>query len=112
MTEYHGAEHFLRVHHDEGDLAIEVFHPEACLIQGATEYVCDIAAHIREWGYDLHLKDVPDGTYLAQYWATPPGWAGPVAIDANDGIELNPLKSMDWAEVFDPVAVCAFCGGE
>ena len=96
MTEYLGHEHFLRVHHDDEVRGIEVFHPDSCgrafiQYEFVEEYTCDIAHHIREWGYDLHLKDVPDGTYAAQYWATPPGWAGPMAVDADGGIELNRL---------------------
>lgn len=105
MTEHRDSEHFLRVHHDEGDYAIEVFHPESCTQEHVIEeqvysqYNCAIASHIRHWGYDLHLAEVPDGMYLAQYWATPPGWAGPVPIDGDDGIELNPLQLLDWAEL-------------
>jgi hypothetical protein len=93
-TEYRGREHFLRIHHEEGDRSIEVFHPEGCQREEfyyGWDYNCDIAHHIREWGYDLHLAEVPDGIYLAQYWATPPGWVGPMVIEPNDGIELNPL---------------------
>ena len=98
MSEYRGHDHFFHVYTEgeEGEeRTIEVFHPEACEqkkdLYYDAGYTCDIAAHIREWGYDLYLKDLPEGLYIGQFWATPPGWAGPVAVDADAGIELNRL---------------------
>lgn len=100
MDEYRGQNHFLHVYFEDEeceDKTIAIFHPDTCprapsqYDEIGEEYNCDIAHHIREWGYDLYLKDVPEGIYVAQYWATPSGWAGPVAIDADAGIDLNHL---------------------
>lgn len=93
MAEYRGHDHIIRISAEEG---LEIFHPQFCgkieIMKKVWDYSCDIGRHVYEWGTDLHLKDVPEGIYLAQYWATPPGWAGPNPIEADDGIELERLE--------------------
>lgn len=94
--EWRDAEHFIRLTTEDGR-NIDVWHPDSCE-QGTTQdgriryYDCALSQHLTEWGLDLHFQDVPDGTYLVQYWYLESGWAGPNPMDAEDGIDLTLMK--------------------
>ena len=91
--ETYGAVHVLIVEDDE----TEVLHPTGCprheVMEGVKIHWCDIGAHLYEWGYDLYFDGIEHqpGMYLIQYWSIPQGWAGPVALDAEAGIEIREL---------------------
>jgi hypothetical protein len=96
--EFRDAEHVLQLATADGERDIELWHPEGCEqakdTRGYPFYDCGLSHELSEWGLDLNLRDVPDGIYLATFWATGPGWAGPTPIEADTGIELTRLEEV------------------
>ena len=101
------AEHVIVLSTVDGEREVEVLHPDSCKQEPGwdgmvLQRLCGISATLAEGGVEWALgPDLADGYYLAQFWASPPGWAGSEPIDADAGIELTRMQLVD--EVGQPL---------